>query len=765
MTAAGVLDPAILVRDMLASPNIPVTFDVKRQSHRLSLLIVIPEQPLAALEIMKVADLLLVVTQVQPKANTEEFADFCYKGEMYSDSEIKAVEVDASQAVRSAMLAPTALGLPPVLCALRGLERCSLKMRASLRNTCATAVRECLQLPHDRLRVFPADLDGELLELIRHLAEQMPVQPRWRAQRAYVLVERASLIPEPQSFESSASLYPTTVTIAAEGHVRGTSMSCNQLVHLPGVGDFTLGGIVSASNQFTRRATCTENRRDRSNVIFDPMKKTTGFGLPGTTIFQQQQFPVRENTPGLFGGDQTWPSDEELDAMQGNNATQNLDSCEVRRASWDVMISESCNSDKGRDHDCRQMKSKSKMICKSEEERDRSILLEQTAHFGGDEFTSSQHVAADEFQPQVQLSFQTRESAVTIQHSKTRQSSRAGASDEHFFPDEIETPIDIPARLRFARYRGLKSFRSSLWDTNEQLPVDYERIFTFKNFKRATLLASTEARSQASSGLGIGTFVKLIIRGIPSVAARGLLAGEEACVSSPETVKINCSGVVGRGGVGPSWSGWCGGAGPFVISTLMQHESKLTVMHYGITKTPSCDFPLRSKTPLWFHIGFRRERASPIFSSDGIGDKHKFERFLQHGRPSIASVFGPVVYPPAPVLAFSEKSFASGMPAQLVLSGSVREAAPNRVILKRIVITGVPHKTHKSKAVVRQMFFNPEDVLWFKPLELWTKYGMRGKIKDAVGTHGSMKCQFNGVIQQRDTVCASLYKRVFPKFL
>ena len=80
MTAAGVLDPAILVRDMLASPNIPVTFDVKRQSHRLSLLIVIPEQPLAALEIMKVADLLLVVTQVQPKANTEEFADFCYKG-------------------------------------------------------------------------------------------------------------------------------------------------------------------------------------------------------------------------------------------------------------------------------------------------------------------------------------------------------------------------------------------------------------------------------------------------------------------------------------------------------------------------------------------------------------------------------------------------------------------------------------------------------------------------------------------------------------
>jgi pre-rRNA-processing protein TSR1 len=308
------------------------------------------------------------------------------------------------------------------------------------------------------------------------------------------------------------------------------------------------------------------------------------------------------------------------------------------------------------------------------------------------------------------------------------------AADEEF-PDEVDTPLDVPARTRFAKYRHLKSFRNSSWDPNESLPKDYPRNFNYHNFKKTQKHVLAKAleldQENREDCVPVGSFTRLHIMDVPKAVASKL------CMLA-KTNLVTASG-------------------------LLEHECEVSILHFSVKKHDTYHAPIKSKEELIFHVGFRQFVGRPTFSSEFINtDKNKMERFLHAGRFSVASIYAPISFPPVPTIVL--KRVGEDATPAVAAVGSLKTVDPDRIILKRVILTGYPQRVSKRKASVRHMFYNPEDVKWFKPVELYTKRGLRGRIKEPVGTHGAMKCLLNGVLEQRDTVCLNLYKRAYPKW-
>jgi len=348
--------------------------------------------------------------------------------------------------------------------------------------------------------------------------------------------------------------------------------------------------------------------------------------------------------------------------------------------------------------------------------------------------------------------------------------------DDLEFPDEVAVEEEGSARDRYARYRSLKSFRKSHWDPKENLPETYGAAYHFASFKatqkdvmvdmndmKEFVMKRALAAGGVSGGKGKDGDVEMDDEESLDEEDEAMI---RACVPCGAYVTITLEGV--------SPSTYARLSPDSIVSAvaLLPHENKVSVLHMGLSQTSKCDrdneVPTKSKDVLTFRCGWRTWKSRPIFSQNNINsDKHKFERFMPtDGAFFATTVFGPVTYSPCPVLMFreSENHEGDGKKRELLAHGSVIGADADRIVLKRIILTGYPTRVHKRHATVKYMFYNPEDVKWFQPAGLTTKHGLQGNIVESVGDHGVMKCLFNAPIKQHDTVCLPLYKRVYPKF-
>lgn len=303
-----------------------------------------------------------------------------------------------------------------------------------------------------------------------------------------------------------------------------------------------------------------------------------------------------------------------------------------------------------------------------------------------------------------------------------RNNRAADAADDREFPDELELHPNVTARERLARYRGLKSLRTSKWETTEDTPFqpeNWDRLARIGNYKSLKNKVLSEA---LVGGVVPGSRVLVHLRAAPR-----------------ELVAAHSAGKI------------------VALYGLLQHEHKQAVVNFSLT--PSTEYigpPIKAKDTLVVQVGPRRMIINPLFSQAGGTGRNnvaKFERFLAPGRTSVATVVGPVMWGSVPAVFWRQTE--GGL--ELVGSGSFVNVDQARVVAKRVVLTGHPFKIHKKLVTVRYMFFNAEDVAWFKAIPLFTKRGRSGFVKESLGTHGYFKATFDGKINPQDAVAISEY--------
>ena len=99
-------------------------------------------------------------------------------------------------------------------------------------------------------------------------------------------------------------------------------------------------------------------------------------------------------------------------------------------------------------------------------------------HNGEDSGISEDEESDEVGEATEELAYQEDDPNFTSLRHKKRTNMEERAQEDMDFPDEVETPLK-EARIRFQKYRGIKSFKNCDWDPYENLPEEYSKIWRF----------------------------------------------------------------------------------------------------------------------------------------------------------------------------------------------------------------------------------------------------------------------------------------------
>lgn len=324
-----------------------------------------------------------------------------------------------------------------------------------------------------------------------------------------------------------------------------------------------------------------------------------------------KQVPLqRENIPDEMDAEQTWPTEEEIAHAQAETKKMKLikripKGTSEYQAAWIPDIEEKDADDSDEESDDEDMDGSGDdeddfMSCNSNP--DSADEFEQDGDNDNDEecisvVQSEAKVNDDKYDLDMDLQ-EERETFEKIKEARA----------DKMWPDEIDTPLNIPARSRFQKYRGLESFRTSPWDVKENLPTDYARIFQFVNFDRTKRRILKEYKEDVD-GAEPGSYVTIYVSNVS----------------------------LGKWQI---WKSTQDASPMLIVYGMLPHEHQFCVVNVVLKRTPESTIPIKSKERLIIQCGYRRFIVNPIFSQHTNSDRHKVNSLRCHVcKPHFCKIF------------------------------------------------------------------------------------------------------------------------------
>ncbi|GAA57513.1 pre-rRNA-processing protein TSR1, partial [Clonorchis sinensis] len=234
-------------------------------------------------------------------------------------------------------------------------------------------------------------------------------------------------------------------------------------------------------------------------------------------------------------------------------------------------------------------------VCESSEESDSVVLVPPAAEGISRDDSVQEDMDTNSETDEVSLDEDLSSAEMSAFCARSMASSRASFSSsqltkfrearaEELYPDEIETPVNQPARERFAKYRNLPNFQNSIWPfEKDALPNQYDNIACFRNYnrnRRSIIRYLSERARDVECNLCVRP------KCIPPDVYADLALGPMSRDIAKQIVQRHAPSSTASNSTTPP---------PLVVWSLLPHENRISVCHFTMKRVLPA---LRAKSDL-----------------------------------------------------------------------------------------------------------------------------------------------------------------------